>query len=206
MRRVLLMLLVSLTMIVGVVVGVSVAAAPGIRVQTTRAGVDGLPVPVLPVVTRRGELQPPLGVPGQYMIVVGEGFAPNTPVTATLSDGTHSIPLVAADVQTYTPLAAPLVTDANGAVPVAAFMVPPAAELTGRNGTLVIAAGQGTVAGTPVVLDVPLPNETAGDTLVIGFAVLFYAAAALAVLLLVRRLPRYPGPVRRETVREADAT
>lgn len=207
MWRVLRVAWVSLMVaVIAVVVAVPVLAAPGIRVQTTRAGAGGLPVPVLPIVTRRGAVQSPLAVPGQYFIVAGEGFTPNAPVAATLNDGAKNIPLAPADPLTYAPLAVPLVADVNGAVPLAAFAVPPAAQLAGRDGTLVMATGQGAVAGTPVFLDVPLPNETAGDTLVIAFAVAFYAAAALGVLLLVRRLPRYPGATRRETAGETDAT
>ncbi len=203
MRRVLLALWVSLS----IAAAVPVLAAPGIRVQTTRAGAGGLPVPVLPIVTRRGEVQPPFAVPGQYLIVAGEGFAANAPVTVTLTlnDGATNIALDPADPLTFAPLTVPLVADANGAVPLSAFAVPPAAQLAGRGATLVLATGPGAVAGTPVVFDVPLPNETAGDALVVGFGLAFYAAAALVVLLLVRRLPRYPVAVPQKATSETDA-
>lgn len=189
MRRVPLIVFVVLLCAVA---ATPVLAAPGITVETTRAGMGGVPVFAPPIVTRRGVVQPPVAAPGQYFIVTGVGFAPNAPVTAalTMTEGGGSVPLMPADLLAPAAPAPAPTTDATGAFPAVAFQVPPASGVTGRGATLAVTAGPGAVAGVPVVLDVPLPNETAGDTLVVGSAVLFYLAAAVVAWLLIRRPPR----------------
>lgn len=199
-RRVMLVLLM---MLMAAAMAMPVFAAPGIAVQTTRRGPGDVPVFAPAIFSRGGVPQPPVAVPGQYFIVTGEGFPPNTPVTAILNDGTKNIPLAPVDLLALTaPPTAPA-TDTTGAIAGAAFQVPPPSQLAGRSGTLAVSAGPGAVAGVPIVVDVPLPNETAGDGLVVAAAAAFYLAAALATLFLIRRVPR---PPRVAALREATGT
>lgn len=177
---------------IAVSIAASVAAAPSLSILATRRDPNGAVVFAPTITDRKGELQPPLALPGEYLVVTGSGFPPNTPITASINDGTKTIPLTYRDLMSggATPQQPP-VTDAMGGIGGAAFAVPPAAQLTGRRDTIAVSAG-GVVSAALVNVDLPDANATSGDTLVVGAAVAFYLIVGIFFIVLLRGLPTYP--------------
>ncbi len=184
--------LVVLGMCITSGVVVPVAAAPTLVIQATRRDATGAVVFAPAITDRQGVLQPPIAVPGEYLVVTGAGFPPNAPITASFNDGTKTLPLTYQDLTTSvtTPQQPPL-TDAMGGIGGAAFQVPPAAQITGKQGTVAVAVA-GIVSGAIVNVDLPDANATRGDKLVVGTALAFYVMIALIFVRLLRGLPTYP--------------
>jgi len=171
---------------------VPVAAAPTLVVQATRRDTTGAVVFAPTITDRQGVLQPPIAVPGEYLVVTGAGFPPNAPITASFNDGVKTIPLTYQDLtaSVTTPQQPPL-TDAMGAISGAAFQVPPAAQIAGKQGTVAVSVA-GIVSGAIVNVDLPDPNATMGDKLVVGAALAFYVVIVVIFVRLLRGLPTYP--------------
>jgi len=184
------LLVLSVCLVSSVVV--PVAAAPSLVVQATRRDATGAVVFAPAITDRQGVLQPPIAVPGEYLVVTGAGFPPNAPITASFNDGTKTIPLTYQDLaaSVTTPQQTP-VTNAVGGIGGAAFQVPPAAQIAGKQGTLAVSVA-GVVSGAIVNIDLPDANAAAGDQLVVGAALAFYVVIAVVFARLLRGLPTYP--------------
>jgi len=171
---------------------VPVAAAPSLSVQATRRDPGGAVVFAPTISDRQGVLQPALALPGEYVIATGSGFPANTAITATINDGTKTIPLTYQDLNANLSASQqPPVTDAMGGINGLAFQLPPASQLAGRRCTVAITVA-GVVIGTLVNVDIPDPTATSGDTLVAGAAIAFYLIIGALFIVLLRRLPTYP--------------
>lgn len=171
---------------------VPVAAAPSLSVQATRRDSGGAVVFTPTISDRQGVLQPALALPGEYVIATGSGFPANTAITATINDGTKTIPLTYQDLNANLSASQqPPVTDAMGGINGLAFQLPPASQLAGRRCTVAITVA-GVVIGTLVNVDIPDPTATSGDTLIVGAAIAFYLIIGVLFIVLLRRLPTYP--------------
>ena len=188
---------IALAIITGCMWMVPVAAAPSLSIQATRRDPSGAVVFAPTITDRQGVLQPPLAVPGEYVIVTGSGFPANAPITATITDGTGSgtmvpIPLTYQDLTTNVSAPQQLpVTDSMGGINGLAFQVPPTSQFTGRRGIVAINVS-GVVTGALVNLDIPDPAATSGDKLVVGAAIAFYLVIGILFVVLLRGLPTYP--------------
>lgn len=170
-----------------------VAAAPTLMVQATRRDATGAVVFAPTITDRQGVLQPPIAVPGEYLVVTGAGFPPNAPITASFNDGMKTVPLTYQDLTSSvtTPQQLPF-TDAMGTISGAAFLVPPAAQIAARQGTIAVSTA-GTVSGAIVNVDLPDLNATRGDKLIVGAALAFYVVVGMIFVRLLRSLPTYPA-------------
>lgn len=170
---------------------IPVAAAPTLSIQATRQDPSGTIVFAPTITDRQGVLQPPLALPGQYVIATGSGFPANTPITASLNDGTKTIPLMYQDLPPTGATPQQPVTDAMGGINSAAFQIPPAAQIGSKRCTFAVSVG-GVVTAALVDVDLPDPTATSGDKLVIGAAGVFYLVMGIVFFVLLRGLPTYP--------------
>lgn len=186
--------ILSLVFVVGIIAATAVQAAdPTLYVAATRRDASGTVFSINPVTDRKGNPQPPLLLPGEYVIVTGLGFPANQPVQAALDVGGKTYPLAYRNLTAPTAQAqAQPQTDANGAFQDLAFALPAPGQVTDINGQLVMSVG--TVAlQTPVVIVTEAATTAGrGDKLAVSFGVGFFIVAAFLILLMLRGLPEYP--------------
>lgn len=166
------------------------AADPTLYIAATRRDTNGVVVSINPVTDKQGVPQPPLLLPGEYVIVTGLGFPAGQSVQAELVSGARRLPLAYQDLTTA--ITQPQVqpqTDASGAFRDLAFTLPVAGQITGASGQLVV-----TVSAVSLQTPVAVVTEATegGDRLAVGFGAGFSAVAALLIFLMLRGLPTYP--------------
>jgi hypothetical protein len=185
------------------------ADGPSLALAATRRDATGAVYSIPPVTDRKGDPQPPLLLPGEYVVVSGTGLPPNQPIEAALATQTHTFPLPYQAVNgAVQPTAQPM-TDASGMFQDLTFALPPADQVTDTTGDLVILAG-GTRVAAPVAI-VTTAGATAGpeDKRAVAFGALYLILALIVILYLLRGLPVYPASARqagsRRTVVNSDA-
>lgn len=171
------------------------AQGPRILVLATRTDASGAVVIAPAITDRRGDVQSPIALPGQYVIINGENFPPNQPIKATLVAPSQTYVLAPQNLGTsVTQSPQDPTTDSGGAFQNVAFALP-AAGLHDASARVRIAVG-GQNADAPVAFDFGTVASQ-GDKISVVFALCFYAVIALVFIILLRGLPRYP--VRRTT-------
>jgi hypothetical protein len=179
------------------------ADGPSIALAATRQDTTGAVYSIPQETDRQGNPQPPLLLPGEYVVVSGAGLPPNQPVQAALATPTHTFPLPYQNVNGATQPAAQPVTDANGMFQDLTFALPPADQVTDPTGQLVIIVGPSR-AVAPVAI-VTNAATTAGpeDKRAVAFGAGFFILAMIVLFLLIRDVPTYP--VRRAPSRQPAA-
>ncbi|HEY8292110.1 MAG TPA: hypothetical protein VIG44_06465 [Thermomicrobiales bacterium] len=188
--------------------GVGVAAAnPSITVSATRRDANGAVVALLPVTDAQGNVVPPLALLGEYVIATGQGFPPNQPVQASLVAQNQVYPLAYQDLTTAATASQPApMTDATGAFPNLAFMLPAPGPIISTDGEIFVSVGSAT-ARAPVAIDSGIATAGRGDTIAVSIGAAFLAIAIILILLLVRGLPVYPiGQTTTRRVKETEIT
>lgn len=206
-RRSMLALLVALVALLGAALAPAVAAAdPTLYVAATRRDASGTVFSINPITDRKGTPQPPLLLPGEYVIVTGLGFPANQPVQATLVAGGQTYPLAYRNLTTpaATPQSPPQ-TDASGVFQDLAFALPATGQVRDTSGQLVVSVGS-VALQTPVsIVTEAATTAGSGDWLAVGFGAAFFIVAAVLLLLMLRGLPEYPRRERRASAREKRA-
>jgi hypothetical protein len=179
------------------------ADGPSLAVAATRRDATGAVYSIPAVTDRTGNPQPPLLLPGEYVVVTGTGLPPNQPVQAALATPTHTFPLPYQNVNGATQPASPPMTDANGTFQDLTFALPPADQVTDETGQLAIVVGT-TRALAPVALVTNAATTAgAGDKRAVIFGAGFLLLGLIVLLLLIRNVPTYP--VRRARSRQQAA-
>jgi hypothetical protein len=179
------------------------AQGPSLALAATRRDATGAVYSIPQETDRQGNPQPPLLLPGEYVVVTGAGLPPNQPVQAALATQTHTFPLPYQNVNGATQPASQPMTDASGAFQDLTFALPPADQVTDPTGQLVIIVGPSRVVA-PVAI-VTTASTTAGpeDKRAVAFGAGFFILAMIILFLLIRDVPTYP--VRRAVSRERAA-
>jgi hypothetical protein len=170
------------------------AQGPSLAVAATRRDATGAPYSIPPETDRQGDPQPPLLLPGEYVVVSGTGLPPSQPVQAALAMQTHTFPLPYQNLNAgaATPNAVPT-TDASGAFQDLTFVLPAADEVTDTTGQLVIIVGSARVLAPVAIVTKAATTAGAGDKRAVIFGASFFVLAMALLLLLVRGVPAYPA-------------
>lgn len=173
------------------VIGVT-AADPVITVVATRRDASGAVATVAPMPDKQGALLP-VALLGEYVIVSGQGFAPNQPVQAYLAVQSQAFPLAYQDLAASVTATQPEPrTDATGGFQHLAFTLPPLGTLTNGMAEVQVNAGPMTARATVSVDSGVVVGTPRGDEIAVGIGAGFSLFAAIIILLLLRGLPVYP--------------
>jgi hypothetical protein len=170
-----------------------VAAEPSLAVAATRRDASGAVYSIPAITDRNGNPQPPLLLPGEYVVVTGTGLPANQPVQAALAMTTHTFPLAYQAVNGAAQSGTQPMTDASGTFQDLTFALPPADQVTDATGQLVITVGGVRQMAPVAIVTSAATTAGAGDKRAVAFGAAFLALGLIAVLLLVRGLPTYPA-------------
>ncbi len=188
--RVSLMMTAALFVLL-LVVGVA-AADPAITVVATRRDASGAVATVASMPDKQGVILP-VALLGEYVIVSGQGLAPNQPVQAYLAVQSQAFPLAYQDLATSITATQPEPrTDATGGFQNLAFALPSLGALTNGTAEVQVNAGPTTARATVSVDSGVAVGTPRGDKIAVSIGAGFSLFAAIVVLLLLRGLPVYP--------------
>ncbi len=168
------------------------ADEPSLAVAATRLDASGAVYSIPPVTDRQGVPQPPLLLPGAYVVVTGAGFPPNQSVQAALATPTHTFPLPYQSVNGVAQSAFQPMTDTSGAFQDLTFALPPADQVTDVTGQLVITVGAVQQAAPVAIVTDAATTAGPQDKRAVAFGVGFFVLAMVVLFFLLRGLPTYP--------------
>jgi hypothetical protein len=179
------------------------AQGPSLVLAATRRDATGAVYAIPPVTDRKGDPQPPLLLPGEYVVVTGTAFPPNQPVQAALATPTHTFPLPYQNVNGASQPASQPVTDANGTFQDLTFVLPPADQVTDVTGQLVMIVGAVRQEAPVAIVTSAATTAGPGDKRAVAFGVGFSLLALIMLFLLIRGIPTYPERRARRRQRSA---